>query len=224
MEALHLAPPAGAGPLLHVWADSSWNRRAAGQADDTRLVGLQTRGLPAGVQPGAVRPPLQYPPLERTAPDMLLRMGGESGAAFTARWSKKLDADDEFGRRFRAYRDEKVAARDTPVAPDGEFAELERLVALLRARGAAVVLVNNPESPLMRDLYEDGVGYQSYVDALRAIAARHPGTEFRDLRAALPMEDFNDWHHVTYIGAAKLGPVYAGLVRPLIPSEPPAAP
>ncbi|MGH7789926.1 MAG: hypothetical protein ACRERC_23870, partial [Candidatus Binatia bacterium] len=223
-KTIRLAPPAGAGPLLHVWADSGWNRRAAGLADDTRLLGVGTRGLPAGAPPDAVRPPLQYPPLERSAPDMLLRMRGESGDAFAARWSALLEADTEFGRRFRAYRDAKVAARDTPVAPDGEFAELERLVELLRARGATVVLVNNPESPLMRSLYEDGVGYQSYVDALQAIAARHPGSEFRDLRAALPAEDFNDWHHVTYIGALKLGPVYAGLVRPLLRPEPSAAP
>lgn len=223
-KTVHLAPPADAGPLLHVAADSSWNRRAAGDGDDTRLLGVATRGLPAGATAGTMRPPLQYPPVERTAPDMLLRMHGESGAAFAARWTALLEADNEFGRRFRAYRDAKVAARDTPVAPGGEFAELERLVELLRARGAAVVLVNNPESPLMRNLYEDGAGYRSYVDALQAIAARHPGTEFRDLRAALPAEDFNDWHHVTYIGALKLGPVYAGLARPLVQPERPAAP
>jgi hypothetical protein len=209
---VQLALPSGHGPLLHVSADSAWSPRAAGIEDDARLVGVRLRTLPAAA-PNGDRPPLRYPPLERDRPDELLRMRGAEGREFEERWEALLDADTEFGRRFRAYRDAKLAARDQPIDPSGEYAELERLVELLGARGTTVVLVNNPESSLMRTLYERSPYYRSYLAFLQGLAARAPRAQFHDLRAQLPAEDFNDWHHVTYIGQIKMGPVYADLIR-----------
>jgi hypothetical protein len=209
---VRLALPPGHGPLLHVSTDSAWSPHAAGLEDDARLVGVQLRTAPGDPSNGD-RPPLRYPPLERNRPDELLRMRGAEGRAFEERWEALLDADTEFGRRFRAYRNAKLAARDQPIDPSGEYAELERLVALLGARGTTVVLVNNPESSLMRTLYEDSPYYRSYLAFLHGLAARTPRARFHDLRAQLPAEDFNDWHHVTYIGQIKMGPVYADLIR-----------
>ena len=182
--------------------------RAAGR-DDTRLLGVRLRDeLPAPA--AGDRLPAQYPPLERAHPDTLLRMKGARGDAFVARWQALLEADTEFGRRFRAYRDTKVARRDRAITPTGEYAELESLVHDFTRHGATVVLVNNPESALLRDQYADGPYYRSYLDFLAGVAARQPNTRFLDLGAALPIEDFNDWHHVTYIGAIKVGPKFAG--------------
>ena len=212
---LHLALPPGHGPLLHVSADSAWSPRAAGLDADTRLLGVRLRTVPGDTRTGG-HPPLHYPPLERSRPDQLLRMRGAQGEEFVARWQALLEADTEFGRRFRAYRDAKLAARDQPVAATGEYAELERLVALLAARGSTVVLVNNTESPLMRALYEDSPHYRSYVTFLQELAARTPRAQFDDLRAALPVEDFNDWHHVTYFGQIKMGPLYAERLRSVV--------
>jgi hypothetical protein len=216
---LQLALPAGHGPLLHVSADSAWSPRAAGLGTDTRLLGLQLRTVPSAARDGD-RPPLHYPPLERERPDQLLRMHGATGAEFEQRWQGLLEADTEFGRRFRAYRDSKLAMRDAPIDPSGEYAELERLVALLSARGATVVLINNPESSLLRAQYEDSPYYRSYVAFLQGLAARSPHTQFHDLRAQLPVDDFNDWHHVTYVGQIKMGPVYAELLRGLVANAP----
>jgi hypothetical protein len=83
-----------------------------------------------------------------------------------------------------------------------------------------VVLVNNPESPLMRTLYEDSPYYRSYLRFLQQVAERTPRARFVDLRAQLPAEDFNDWHHVTYIGQIKMGPVYADVVRDVMATAP----
>ena len=117
-------------------------------------------------------------------------------------------------RLLEDYRDAKLGVRDQTIEPDGEYAELERLVRLLNQRGARVVLINTPESALLRDLYESGPYYRSYIAFLEGLAARVPGARFYDFRGLLPVEDFNDWHHVTYIGAIKLGAAYTELVRP----------
>jgi hypothetical protein len=211
---LNATLPAGHGPLLHIHADSAWSPRAASDNGDTRLLGIQLRGAPAGKATAAVRPPLRYPPAEREQPDDLLRMQGTSGEEFKTRWRALLESDTEFGRRFRAYREAKLAVRDQTVESTGEYAELERLVRLLSERGARVVLVNTPESSLLRDLYESGPYYRSYVAFLEGLAARVPGAAFYDFRGLLPIEDFNDWHHATYIGTIKLGAAYTELVRP----------
>ena len=102
-----------------------------------------------------------------------------------------------------------------PITPTGEYAELESPGArLLTRRGATVVLVNNPESALLRDAVRGRPVLPQLPRLPRRRSRRASRTpRFHDLRAALPIEDFNDWHHVTYIGAIKLGPSYAELLR-----------
>jgi hypothetical protein len=214
-----LPPGVAAGDLLYVSADSAWSPRAAGRGEDVRLLGVQLRAVPP-VPPAGAAGPLHYPPDGRRAPDPLLRMRGEQGDAFVARWQALLEADTEFGRRFRAYRDSKLAARETPVQGGGEYAELDRLVRGFTAQGARVVLINNPESELLRAQYVDSPYYRSYLEFLEGIAQRHPHTTVHDLGAALPIDQFNDWHHVNYIGAARLGPTYAALVRDALTAPP----
>ncbi|MFN8643940.1 MAG: hypothetical protein U0802_20650 [Candidatus Binatia bacterium] len=210
-----LVLPRRTAGLLAVSADSAWSPRAAGARDDTRLLGVRLREVPT-TPPSRSRAPVRYPPLERQHPDALLRMEGASGEAFARKWEALLEADTEFGRRFRAYRDTKLAQRDMPLTPTGEYAELERLVQTFTARGARVLLVNNPESELMRAQYVDRPYYRSYLAFLAGVAARNPGVRFEDLGGALPIDDFNDWHHVTFVGTMKLGPRLAGLVHPLL--------
>lgn len=207
-----LPPGVRGGDLLYVSADSSWSPRAAGYGDDTRLLGVRLSELPAAA-PGPAPTAVEYPPLQRDAPDTLLRMHGATGDEFVARWRALLEADTEFGRRFRAYRDSKLAERDTPVAAHGEYAELEKLVREFTRRGARVVLINNPESELLRAQYADSPYYRSYLEFLHGVAARNPGTQVHDLSAALPIDQFNDWHHVNYVGAIALGSTYAELVK-----------
>ena len=106
-----------------------------------------------------------------------------------------------------------MAIRDRPFHPIGEYAEIEGLVKDFTDHGVLVVLVNNPESPLILRDYEDTPYYRSHLAFLAGLAQRYPNVWFDDLRGALPPEDFNDWHHVNFVGQIKLGPVYAQLVR-----------
>jgi hypothetical protein len=145
-------------------------------------------------------------------------MGGARGAEFERRWRQAVEADDDFGRRVRAYRETKTAIRDQVFAVRGEFAALRDLVGDFVARGVAVVLVNNPESPLILGEYENTDFYRGYRAFLRGMAERD-GVFYHDLAAALPAEDFNDWHHINYIGAIKLGPRYAAMVAAALPSR-----
>lgn len=202
----------GAGDLLYVSADSAWSPRAAGYGDDTRLLGVRLSQLPPAA-PGEGQFPLRYPPTERDAPDPLLRMDGASGDEFEGRWQALVEADTALGRRLRADRDSAIAERDTPVRETGEYAALDELVGELTTRGARVVLINNPESELLRAQYADGPYYRGYLEFLSRLAARYPGTALHDLGPALPIDEFNDWRQVSYIGAMKLGATYADLVR-----------
>ena len=42
---------------------------------------------------------------------------------------------------------------------------------------------------------------------------------FHDLSGALPAEDFNDWHHVNYVGAVKVGPSFAQFISAALPDR-----
>lgn len=214
-KAVHLDLPAHHGHLLHVTSDGAWNPRAAGLGDDVRLLGVKVREVPRGAL-GRV-PSLHYPPLEEDG--QLLRMGDAVGQAYVARWRRLLAGKTAFAERFRAYRREELGVATRRFTPTGEYAMLARLVADLSRHGVAVVLVNNPESPLLFGQYAPSAYYRAHVRFLQSLAERYPGVRFYDLTTALPAEDFNDWHHVNFIGAIKLGPRLAAAVRQAIADE-----
>ena len=208
---LHWQP--GESGRLEMRLDSAWNRRAGDGDDDIRLLGVRLRPAPPDDWKRGT-PPVEYPPF-RDAPE-LLRMGAARGEAYVRRWQEILHADSEFARRMQAYYQAKTEVREETFDAGGEYAALRELVRYLVARGVAVVLVNNPESPLILPEYEDSQYYRAHRAFLRDLAARQ-GVHFHDLAAALPAEDFNDWHHVNYIGAIKLGPQYAAMVAAALP-------
>ena len=110
------------------------------------------------------------------------------------------------------YRDAKRAVADRAFEVDAEYAAIVRLAEHFVAAGAEVVLVNTPESPLMLADYEDSPYYDAYRGFFSDLAERLPSTRFVDLSEALEVDDFNDLHHPTFVGAIELGPVYADLV------------
>lgn len=205
-------PLEGVGPgLLQGEADSTWSPRAAGLDDDTRLLGVRLRAAPpASLNHG--RPPFRYAQKLPSDVDEFLRMGNARGDAYVQRWQAALEDGSDFARRFRLYRDVKLAARDRRFEATGEFAELRALVAELTAAGVSVVLVNTPESPLLPGLSESQF-YRDYLQFFRDLAAEYPRVRFVDLHDALPAEDLNDWHHVNYVGQIKLGPVFAAILE-----------
>jgi len=208
--------PASGGDVLEVMADGFWNPRAAGMAgaagDDLRLLGVRLRPPLPEATDGKRNTP-SYPPYDRSAVHELLRMGGTRGDEFAQRWNDVLGADNEFGRRFRIYREEKLAIRNRPFVASREYAEMVRLVTALSQSGARVVLVNTPDSPWLLEQYQSSAYYDGYLRFFHDLAEQLPNVHFTDLRQALPVEDFNDWHHPNYIGAIKLGPMYADSIR-----------
>jgi hypothetical protein len=202
------------GGFLQMTADSVWSPRAAGERDDTRLLAVRLRTAPPeGLNHG--RAPFRYELRTPSEPDRFLRMGDATGEAYRQKWLATLEANDEFARRFRAYRDVKLALRGRRFEPVGEFAELKRMVGELSAAGVMVVMVNTPESPLLEGL-DASPYYRDYLQFFREVARDTPGVRFIDLHDALPAEDLNDWHHVNFVGQIKLGPVFAGALSEAI--------
>lgn len=205
--------PAGGAPVLDVVADSVWSPRAGGGSEDPRLVAVRLREVPTVASQNGAGRPFRYPPYLDGELQPFLRMGDKLGEAFAVRWQEVLNAPNAFGKRFRSYRDAKLHIRDEVFQPTGEYAEVERLVALLAERGVTVILVNTPESPwLLRD-YESTPYYRAYVQFFEGLATTYPNVRFYDLRGALPAEDFNDWHHPNFVGGIKLGPRYADMLK-----------
>jgi hypothetical protein len=204
--------PAPHGRILDVTADSLWSPRAAGMSDDFRLLGVQVRTSPVDAAANGTRPPFRYPPVDDGTPSEFLRMGRTTGDAFVRKWEAALAAENDFGIRFRAWRDSKLRVRDDPFEPTGEFAQLEQLVADLSRRGVSVVLVNTPESPLVGD-YQTGTYYRGYLQFFERLAQTYPHVRFYNLVNSLPAEDFNDSIHVNYVGEIKIGHTYADIIR-----------
>ena len=156
---------------------------------------------------------VRYPPAVDGKIDTFLRFGDPTAPEFAARWNAELHGDSAFARRFRRYWELKVGLRDEAFQADGEYAELERLVREFSEHGTAVVVVNSPESPWILREYGEGQYYRAYRTFLAALSHRYANVSYADLSDALPPQDFNDWHHVNYIGTEKLGPTYAALIE-----------
>jgi hypothetical protein len=154
-----------------------------------------------------------YPPAVSGKIDTFLRFGDPTAPDFAARWDAELHGDSAFARRFRRYWELKVGLRDEAFEVDGEYAELERLVREFSEHGTEVVLVNSPESPWILREYGDGPYYRGYRAFFAALGRRYAGVSYTDLSDALPPQDFNDWHHVNYVGTEKLGSTYAALIE-----------
>ena len=170
------------GELLRVSADSAWSPRAAGR-DDTRLLGVRLRDeLPAPA--GGDRLPAHT---RRSNARSRTRCCGWRARAATR--------SSPAGRRCsRPIPSSAVAS--APIATPSWRAAIGPIDADRRVRrarvawcttvtrhGATVVLVNNPESALLRDQYADGPYYRSYLDFLAGVAARQPNTALPTISA-----------------------------------------
>ncbi len=201
------------GGLIDVEVESGWSPRAA-SADDTRLLGVRLRTHPGG-NTAKRRPPLRYPPVAASDIKPFIRMGKATGAEYAEEWGRALEADNDFGHRYRLYRDAKLERSEQRFEPTQEFAELRAMVLEVAARGHRVVMVNTPENPLLSQVVRSDF-YRDYLSFFEAIAASDPRITFIDLHNQLPPEDLNDWHHLNFVGQLKLGTVLAERLRPVV--------
>ena len=196
---------------IEVVADSSWSPRAAG-ADDERLLGVKLRHPPPHAGPDNGAEPYRSPFLEEGELEPLLRIPGKRGAEADRAWDELLKADNHSARRMRSTWKAKADRRDQPFVAGKEYLSVQALVEHFRALGSRVILVSTPDHPHIRGDYADGSYYRGYREFFQSLA-RAPGVAFHDLGDALPAEDFNDGHHLNYVGVIKLGPRLAQMVE-----------
>ena len=213
-KTVDLQGPGRGAWFLQVGADSVWSARAAGVTKDARPLGIRLRHPPANAVDAGQSPPFGYPPPfpQRT----FLRMGDALGQGYVERWEDMLRGDTADGRRFRGYEEAELGASRRAFQVTQEYAALGQLVAGLSHDGVAVVLINSPESPLLLERYQATPYYQGHLRFLRGLAVEYPAVQFHDLGSALPVEDFNDWHHINYVGTITLGPRYTEFIRQAI--------
>ena len=196
---------ASSDALVEVHAEGGWSPAASGDKD-TRLLGLRLRQPQedSSQQDGGFR----YPPVRPTDIKPFRRMGAATGRAYVELWNQALEADTDFGNRFRVYREAKRDRAREPFSPQLEYAEVREMVQNFVAAGKHVVMINTPESPLLGDVVHSKF-YSGYLSFFRSIAASDSKVTFLDLHDFSPVEDLNDWHHLNYIGQLKLGKVVA---------------
>ena len=209
-------PLPSAPALVEVSADSVWNPRAGGATDDLRLLGVKLKELPVPNQIRAGVQPFRYQLADADDIRPVLRMKGKRGDDFDRAWDEQMQAKTRFGRDMRRFRDAKLALRDKPFVVGEGYLAIQKLVQLFRARGSKVVLVNTPDNPRLLGDYEKGPYYRGHLAFFRSLASAS-GADFYDLSASLPAEDFNDGHHVNYVGAIKLGRIFADMVERALP-------
>ena len=209
-------PLSSAPARVEVSADSVWNPRAGGATDDLRLLGVKLRELPAPNQIRDGAQPFRYQLAEAGDIEPLLRMEGKRGDEFDRAWDEQLHAKTTFGHSMRRFRDAKLALRDEPFVVCEDHLAIQKLVQRFRARGSKVILVNTPENPRDAIDYERGPYYRGYLVFFRSLASAS-STDFYDLSGSLPAEDFNDGHHVNYVGVFKLGRIFADIVERALP-------
>ena len=79
---------------------------------------------------------------------------------------------------------------------------LQGIVDRLQEAGVPLLLVNSPENPLSMQWHGSGRWYRTYQQFLGTLAEQAPGPgQLLDLGQAFRMQDFYDYHHLTYGGA-----------------------
>ena len=83
-----------------------------------------------------------------------------------------------------------------------QYAGLEKFVMAMVAKQRKVMIINHPENPLSLAWYGSSGYYHDYLGFLQALTNEYTG--FIDWKNNLQMQEFNDYHHVTYNASLKL--------------------
>ena len=65
-----------------------------------------------------------------------------------------------------------------------------------------MLIINNPENPVSLEWYADSEWYKDQLKFLESLSKDK--IHFFDMRSNLSMQDFSDYHHVTYSGMKAL--------------------
>jgi hypothetical protein len=87
------------------------------------------------------------------------------------------------------------------------LAYLSKIAERFRSSKVPIVFINNPESPISLAWYRDSLWYDGYLKYLATLQSEN--SYVWDLKDALPMQAFSDFHHFTYLGMQQMNPIYA---------------
>jgi hypothetical protein len=87
------------------------------------------------------------------------------------------------------------------------FQYLKKFAERLEREKIPLLLVNNPENPISLEWYNDTEWYKDYLVFLKSLES--DSIRFVDWKDVLKMQDFSDFHHMTYPGMEKMNSRYA---------------
>jgi len=94
-----------------------------------------------------------------------------------------------------------------------EWDYLKKIKDKLNKKGIVLIIINNPESSLERDVYANDKWYSGYISELRKYEDE-VNTFFYDLSSEIKEDRlFLDSHHLTYLGAMQMTSLYAEIFR-----------
>ncbi|GBF51935.1 hypothetical protein LPTSP4_34730 [Leptospira ryugenii] len=101
----------------------------------------------------------------------------------------------------------KKRIADESFRPYFHFRYLKKISETFEAKNIPLLIINNPENPISLSWYERSSWYRDHLAYLQTLQGKH--VRFVDLKGALPMQAFSDFHHFTYPGMEQMNPIYA---------------
>ncbi len=87
------------------------------------------------------------------------------------------------------------------------FRYLAKIADRFREEKVPLLLINHPENPISLEWYVNSKWYRGYLEYLNSLQG--DGVRVLDWKDKLRMQDFSDFHHLTYPGMLKMNPCYA---------------
>jgi len=84
---------------------------------------------------------------------------------------------------------------------------LKKISETFQRKGIPLVVINNPENPISLSWYKNSKWYTDYLIYLQSLETDK--VQVWDLKEALPMQGFSDFHHFTYDGMLQMNSIYA---------------
>lgn len=90
------------------------------------------------------------------------------------------------------------------------FRYLEKITKKLGQKKVPLLIINNPENPVSLEWYVDSKWYDGYLEYLHSLTGE--GVFFVDGKDIARMQDFSDFHHLTYPGMVQQNNWYANQI------------
>lgn len=115
---------------------------------------------------------------------------------------------------LHALKDAKERLTKEKFRPTIHYQYLKKFSKETEKLGIPLLIINNPENPLSLEWYENSNWYKEQLEFLLSLETKL--TKVKDMHSLLKMQDFSDFHHLTYFGMEKMNPIYGDAILPLL--------